>query len=327
MKRLSYIGILWTIFISYTYGQSINIAEEYQGDPFISTINMQQLEQDCKRDVNYAQMNAAEKEQDDNRCPLRRLPFNFDVLPSTIKPYSYIYQNDDFSLVLDGELYEYTKEGDNYKGLGLALMLIKQYKKQSKISLTFAYKNQTTSRRIGFQYYYIAPSGDIYILFSTENDTGISPLFWKHYKIDNEQMKIVLKEMLINDVATKIQYQIIYPSQFNVLSSGELAIESKPEQYDLCLTEKEEDKHHDCYFNAYNYYLNELQEKSKLLDEKKKIETASFPALKQEVDAICLMTEIPSYPYDINSYLAEITRCFIQYFKDEIKQTEEELAK
>lgn len=328
MKRLSYIGILWIIFVSYTYGQLVNINEEYRGDPFISTINMQQLELDCTRSTDYWQMSTKDRNKDDNRCPLRHLSFNFSAFSDSLGsvPDS-IYLNHCLTIRLHRELYQYTKDGNNYQGRGLSLAMANDNRDQSQMNLTYKYKKQTSSQITDYQYHYIAPSGDIYTLLSKETDTGIIPLFWKHYKIDTKKLKFILKEMIINDEVTKTHYQIIYPTQFNVLSSGELAIESNQAQHDLCLTENKDDKYNKCYLNAYNYYLNKLKEKSNLLDKKKKIETSSFLTLKREFDAICLMTQTPSYPNDINPYLADITRCFIQYFKDEIKQTEEELAK
>ncbi|OCG27302.1 hypothetical protein A9G11_12875 [Gilliamella sp. wkB108] len=326
MKRLSYIGILWIILASYTYGQLVNINEEYRGDPFISKINMQQLERNCKRDANYEQMSATDREKDDNRCPLRHLTFNFRTLTDSIITISdSIYLSNYLTIQLRKEFYENTKDR-NYQGCGLSLAMINDDRNQSQINLTYWYENQTTSQITDYQYHYIAPSGDIYTLLSKETDTGITPLLWKHYKIDTEKMKFILKEMIINDEVTKTHYQIIYPTQFNVLSSGKLAIDSKQALRDLCLAEND-DKYDKCYFTAYNYYLNELKQKITSLDAKKKSKINTFPKLKQDVDAICLMTQTPSYPNDINPYLADITGCFIQYFKDEIKQTEEELAK
>ena len=50
-----------------------------------------------------------------------------------------------------------------------------------------------------YQHYFISPEGDINTLYLIETEDGICPMFWKHYKIDNQKMKFVLQDMLVND--------------------------------------------------------------------------------------------------------------------------------
>ena len=322
MKRWYFITIILFIVSSYAYGQSFNIVEKYRGDPFFSSIDMLKLEFDCIRSDGYWQKSLEEQQKDDERCPLNHLKFDFRRLYKLIVKDPIAYKGNKVQLKLSIPRDNNTKEDLDALGGDISLSLIYQNKVKDKIYLANNSFNFDFVAA-GYQRYYIAPSGDIFTLLLIEDDMGTAPTLWKHYKIDTNKMKFILKEMLI--YAADIQFQIIPRTQFNVLTERYRLDYSRQRYEDDSCIENEKGKYYYCN-EIYKYYENKLKQKIKLLDHKQKVPTDSFPALKQKMDAICLKTALPAYQEDIFPYLSNIMYCSIQQFRQEIQKTEKKLA-
>lgn len=305
MKRCSFITIILFIVSASVYGQSFNIAKKYRGDPFFSNNNMLELEHDCIRHPDYWQ-DEDEKKKDDERCPLNHLTFDFSRLYKLIVKYPIAYKDNNIQLRLSKSKQDYDPNED---GGEITLSLIYQNKVKDKIFLADNFF-ELGEYAVGYQHYYIAPSGDIYTILFVETEEGITPMLRKRYHIDTNKMEFTLKEMLIS--AADTHFQIIYPTQFNVLTE-KLQLDYSQQQSDSCQEEIKDGEYHHCYLDLYQYYENKL---------KQKLQNQSFATLKQKMDSICLTAALPVYHKDIFPYLSKMMSCSIQQFKQEINQPE-----
>ncbi|OCG27301.1 hypothetical protein A9G11_12870 [Gilliamella sp. wkB108] len=323
MKRWYFITIILFIVSSSAYGQSFNIAKKYRGDPFFTNNNMLKLEYDCIRHSDYWQDQNKQK-KDDERCPLNHLKFDYGSLYKLIDKDPIAYKDNNIQLRLSAP----KDDNDNIKedlevfGGKITLSLIHQNKVKDKIFLADDFF-ELGEYAVGYQRYYIAPSGDIYTILFVETEEGITPMLSKHYKIDTNKMEFTLKEILIS--AADTHFQIIYPTKFDVLTE-KLQLDYSQQQSESCQEEIKDGEYYHCYLDLYKYYENKLKQKIKLLDHKQKVQTDSFPVLKQKMDSICLETASPIYYEDIFPYLSKMMSCSIQQFKQEIKQAEKKLT-
>ena len=178
---------------------------------------------------------------------------------------------------------------------------------------------------VGFQRYYISPEGEVYTLYLQEDDIGTSPILWKHYKIDNQKMKFVLQDMLVS-VTDGVQYQIIYPNQFNVISN-KLVTKIDPKELKSCEDKYNKEEYYSCYIDIYNHYNNRLKQKINLLNKSNNTIKKSYLKLQQKMDSDCLMLP-PPVPGDRKTphYLSNVMFCLIQNYKQEITNIEKQLA-
>ena len=151
-------------------------------------------------------------------------------------------------------------------------------------------------------------------------------MFWKHYKIDNQKMKFVLQDMLVN-VTDGVQYQIIYPNQFNIISNKPVKkIDSQ--ELKSCEDEYDKEEYHSCYIDVYNHYNSRLKQKINLLNKNNNTIKKSYLKLQQKMASSCL--ELPP-PVSGNRrktdpYLSKVMFCLIQNYKQEITNIEKQLA-
>ena len=176
------------------------------------------------------------------------------------------------------------------------------------------------------QHYFISPEGEIYTLYLIETEDGICPMFWKHYKIDNQKIKFVLQDMLVN-VTDGVQYQIIYSNQFNIISNKPVKkIDSQ--ELKACEEEYDKEEYYRCYVDVYNHYNNRLKQKINLLNKKNNTIKKSYSKLQQKIASSCL--ELPP-PVSGNRkktdpYLSNVMFCLIQNYKQEITDIDKQLT-
>ena len=150
-------------------------------------------------------------------------------------------------------------------------------------------------------------------------------MFWKHYKIDNQKMKFVLQDMLVN-VTDGVQYQIIYSNQFNIISNKPVKkIDSQ--ELKACEDKYNKEEYHSCYIDVYNHYNNRLKQKINLLNKKNNTIKKSYSKLQQKMASDCLILP-PPVPGDRKTahYLSNVMFCLIQNYKQEITNIEKQLA-
>ncbi|OTQ08845.1 hypothetical protein B6D11_13840, partial [Gilliamella apicola] len=177
-----------------------------------------------------------------------------------------------------------------------------------------------------YQHYFITSEGEINTLYLIEDEEGISPMFWKHYKIDNQKMKFVLQDMLVN-VTDGVQYQIIYPNQFNIISNKPVT-KINSQELKSCEDEYDKEEYYSCYIDVYNHYNSRLKQKINLLNKNNNTIKKSYLKLQQNMASSCL--ELPP-PISGNRrktdpYLSKIMFCLIQNYKQEITNIEKQLA-
>ena len=328
MKYSFYIGIIFSLFSACCYSQSFDIDEKYRGDPFFSKLDMQKLEQDCTFPLNYPELDYSKQVEVNKRCPLYYNFSNyFDHVYDLVDKKVLIYQKDDLKLELNKESYRYKEDvneysnGDEYTGEKLILSLIKNNEVKDKIILANGFNNETSLLSVGYQYYYIAPSSDIYTLSLIEMDDGIFPQLWMHYKIDEKSLKFNLVQIY------ESRYQITYPDNLTVLPNPYRDEHYKKGQFDKCLRDPSKD---DCNEeDVYRYYLKQLKQKTGQLSQKANATKNLFTPLKKKRDKLCLDKNAllgNGYLFPYLNY-SDLILCEIKQLKQDINSIEKELAK
>ena len=326
MKYSHYLVLLCLLFSTYCYSQHYQIEDKYRGDPFFRKIDMNKLEKDCTYPPNYWQLDNSKQQEVDKLCPLNNLKFDFQGLYKFIyKEPVIIYNGQNFQLTLSmSENYNIESDGTIYEG-DIFLSIVKDNIVKDKIYLANNYIN-LSDFAAAYQHYFISPEGEVNTLYLIEDEEGISPMFWKHYKIDNQKMKFVLQDMLVN-VTDGVQYQIIYPNQFNVISNKPVT-KIEPKELKSCEDEYDKEEYYSCYIDVYNHYNSRLKQKINLLNKNNNTIKKSYLKLQQKMASSCL--ELPP-PVSGNRgktdpYLSKVMFCLIQNYKQEITNIEKQLA-
>ena len=334
MKYSYYLASLCLLISSHCYSQHYQIEDKYRGDPLFRKIDMNKLEKDCTYPPNYWQLDNSKQQEVDKLCPLNNLKFDFQGLYKFIyKAPVILYNGKDFQLTL-GMFKDNQKNKDNEDddiessatiyGGDIFLSIVKDniIKDQIYLANNYIYFSDVA---VGFQRYYISSEGEVYTLYLQEDDIGTSPILWKHYKIDNQKMKFVLQDMLVN-VTDGVQYQIIYPNQFNIISNKPVT-KIEPKELKSCEDEYDKEEYYSCYIDIYNHYNSRLKQKINLLNKKNNTIKKSYLKLQQKMASDCLMLP-PPVPGDRKTahYLSNVMFCLIQNYKQEITNIEKQLA-
>ena len=340
MKCSYYLASLCLLISTYCYSQYYQIEDKYRGDPFFRKINMNKLQKDCTYPLDYWQLSGSKREEIQKLCPLNNLKFNFEGLYKFIyKEPVILYNGKDFQLTLgmfkniqdnqNIENNEDKQDNDVESGLtihggDIFLSIVRNNIVEDQIFLADNFID-LADYVVAYQYYFISPEREVYTLYLMEDDGGITPMLWKHYKIDNKKMKFVLQDMLIN-VSDGVQYQIIYPNQFNVISNKP-ATKIDHKKLKSCEDKYDKEEYYNCYLNVYNYYNNKLKQKINLLNKKNNTIKKSYLKLQQNMASDCLMLPPPvSGDRKTDHYLSNVMFCLIQNYKQEITNIEKQLA-
>ena len=326
MKYLYYLDPLCLLISSYCYSQHYQIEDKYRGAPFFRKIDMNKLEKDCTYPLDYWQLDNIKQQEADKLCPLNNLKFDFTSLHKFIyQGPRVIYNGQDFQLTLSMPLNEYDIAPETVLGREISLSIVKDNIVEDKIYLANNYI-YFSDVAVGFQRYYISPAGEVYTLYLMEDDGGISPKLWKHYKIDNQKMKFVLQDMLVN-ISDGPQYQIIYPNQFNVISNKPVT-KIDPQKLKSCEDEYNKEEYYSCYIDVYNHYNNRLKQKINLLNKSNNTIKKSYSKLQQKIASSCLELPPPvsGDRDETDPYLSKVMFCLIQNYKQEITDIDKQLA-
>ena len=326
MKYLYYFAPLCLLISSYCYSQHYQIEDKYRGDPFFRKININKLEKDCTYPLDYWQLDSTKQQEADKLCPLNNLKFDFEGLYEFIyKKPVILYNVKGLQLTLSMSENNNVESGFTILGGEIFLSIVKDniVKDQIYLANNFIYLSDVA---VGFQRYYISPAGEVYTLYLMEDDGGISPKLWKHYKIDNQKMKFVLQDMLIN-ISDGLQYQIIYPNQFNVISNKPVK-KLDSQKVKSCEDEYDTNEYHSCYVDVYNHYNSKLKQKINLLNKRNKTIKKSYLKLQQKMASSCLELPDPisGDRRNPNPYLSNVMFCLIKNYKQEIIDIEKQLV-
>ena len=328
MKYSHYLVSLCLLFSTYCYSQHYQIEDKYRGDPLFKTIDMNKLENGCTYySTNHWQLSESKQQKIDKLCLVDKNNLKFDLkelYKLIYKEPVIIYNGQNFQLTLSmSENYNIESDGTIYEG-DIFLSIVKDNIVKDKIYLANNYIN-LSDFAAAYQHYFITSEGEINTLYLIEVEEGISPMFWKHYKIDNQKMKFVLQDMLVN-VTDGVQYQIIYPNQFNIISNKPVT-KIDPKELKSCEDEYDKEEYYSCYIDVYNHYNSRLKQKINLLNKNNNTIKKSYLKLQQKMASSCL--ELPP-PVSGNRrktdpYLSKVMFCLIQNYKQEITDIEKAL--
>ena len=292
---------------------------------------MNKLEKDCTYPQNYWQLNELERKEIYKFCPFNKNNLKFDLkelYKFIYKDPVIIYNGQDFQLTLSMSKSNDIESDSTIFGGDIFLSIVKDNIVKDRIYLANNHISfpDYDFLAVGYQHYFISPEGEVNTLYLIEDEEGISPMFWKHYKIDNQKMKFVLQDMLVN-VTDGVQYQIIYPNQFNIISNKPVAkIDSQ--ELKSCEDEYDKEEYHSCYIDVYNHYNSRLKQKINLLNKNNNIIKKSYLKLQQNMASSCLELPPPVSGDRENTdpYLSKVMFCLIQNYKQEIANIEKQLA-
>ena len=331
MKYSHYLVPLCLLFSTYCYSQHYQIEDKYRGDPFFRKIDMNKLEKDCTYPQNYWQLNELERKEIYKFCPFNKNNLKFDLkelYKFIYKDPVIIYNGQDFQLTLSMSKSNDIESDSTIFGGDIFLSIVKDNIVKDRIYLANNHISfpDFDFLAVGCQHYFISPEGEVNTLYLIEDEEGISPMFWKHYKIDNQKMKFVLQDMLVN-VTDGVQYQIIYPNQFNIISNKPVTkIDSQ--ELKSCEDEYDKEEYHSCYIDVYNHYNSRLKQKINLLNKNNNTIKKSYLKLQQNMASSCLELPPPVSGDRENTdpYLSKVMFCLIQNYKQEIANIEKQLA-
>ncbi|OTQ31868.1 hypothetical protein B6D19_07715 [Gilliamella apicola] len=328
MKYSHYLVPLCLLFSTYCYSQHYQIEDKYRGDPLFRKIDMNKLDKDCTYPENYRQLSESEQEKIDKLCSVSQNNLKFDLkelYKFIYKDPVIIYNGQDFQLTLSmSENNDIESDGTIYGG-DIFLSIVKDNIVKDKIYLANNYIN-LSDFAAAYQHYFITSEGEINTLYLIEVEEGVSPMFWKHYRIDNQKMKFVLQDMLVN-VKNGVRYQIIYPNQFNVILNQPVTkIDSQ--ELKLCEDEYDKEEYYSCYVDVYNHYNSRLKQKINLLNKNNNTIKKSYLKLQQKMASSCLELPPPvsGNRGETDPYLSKVMFCLIQNYKQEITNIEKQLA-
>ena len=331
MKYSHYLVPLCLLFSTYCYSQHYQIEDKYRGDPFFRKIDMNKLEKDCTYPQNYWQLNELERKEIYKFCPFNKNNLKFDLkelYKFIYKDPVIIYNGQDFQLTLSMSKSNDIESDSTIFGGDIFLSIVKDNIVKDRIYLANNHISfpDFDFLAVGYQHYFISPEGEVNTLYLIEDEEGISPMFWKHYKIDNQKMKFVLQDMLVN-VTDGVQYQIIYPNQFNIISNKPVTkIDSQ--ELKSCEDEYDKEEYHSCYIDVYNHYNSRLKQKINLLNKNNNTIKKSYLKLQKKMASSCLELPPPvsGNRGETDPYLSKVMFCLIQNYKQEITNIEKQLA-
>ncbi|PXZ05950.1 hypothetical protein [Gilliamella apicola] len=292
---------------------------------------MNKLEKDCTYPQNYWQLNELEQKEIYKFCPFNKNNLKFDLkelYKFIYKDPVIIYNGQDFQLTLSMSKSNDIESDSTIFGGDIFLSIVKDNIVKDRIYLANNHISfpDYDFLAVGYQHYFISPEGEVTTLYLIEDEEGISPMFWKHYKIDNQKMKFVLQDMLVN-VTDGVQYQIIYPNQFNIISNKPVTkIDSQ--ELKSCEDEYDKEEYHSCYIDVYNHYNSRLKQKINLLNKNNNTIKKSYLKLQQNMASSCLELPPPvsGNRGETDPYLSNVMFCLIQNYKQEITNIEKQLA-
>ena len=331
MKYSHYLVPLCLLFSTYCYSQHYQIEDKYRGDPLFRKIDMNKLDKDCTYPENYRQLSESEQQKIDKLCSVSQNNLKFDLkelYKFIYKDPVIIYNGQDFQLTLSMSKSNDIESDSTIFGGDIFLSIVKDNIVKDRIYLANNHISfpDYDFLAVGYQHYFISPEGEVNTLYLIEDEDGICPMFWKHYKIDNQKMKFVLQDMLVN-VTDGVQYQIIYPNQFNIISNKPVKkIDSQ--ELKSCEDEYDKEEYHSCYIDVYNHYNSRLKQKISLLNKKNNTIKKSYLKLQQKMASSCLELPPPVSGDRENTdpYLSKVMFCLIQNYKQEITNIEKQLA-
>ncbi|MBI0096435.1 MULTISPECIES: hypothetical protein [Gilliamella] len=292
---------------------------------------MNKLDKDCTYPENYRQLSESEQEKIDKLCPIRKFNLKFDLkklYKLIYKEPVIIYNGQDFQLTLSMSKSNDIESDSTIFGGDIFLSIAKDNIVKDRIYLANNHISfpDYDFLAVGYQHYFISPEGEVNTLYLIEDEEGISPMFWKHYKIDNQKMKFVLQDMLVN-VTDGVQYQIIYPNQFNIISNKPVT-KIEPKELKSCEDEYDKEEYYSCYIDVYNHYNSRLKQKINLLNKNNNTIKKSYLKLQQNMASNCLELPPPVSGDRENTdpYLSKVMFCLIQNYKQEITNIEKQLA-
>jgi hypothetical protein len=317
MKNLLLIEIVLFLSIFCCYGQQFDVIDNYKGNSILETIDIWELEKDCQKPNDFGQLTNAEREKILEHCLVNQIAPYFDNLYENINNTVVIYDVHDLRFTINKKIYNKVINNKKYPVKELHLSLFHKGNLKDKIILANSYYDVESYYWLSSQYYYIAPNGDIYLLLVKDINASVKPIFWKHYQINKENLRLQLKGLLIDE---GYKYQIIYPYKFEILEG---TLEKSKYNIDKLKTCYQEKYSTNCSIDSYRYYHNLLSQKVISLKDKKTNFNESIDKIDKQINEICLLIPAPNYSYETEEFTYNITKCLAEQLNNKIKKIDQ----
>ena len=319
MKKSIYIAVIINLLIFNSYAEQFNVADDYKGKSNIPSMDIIQLEKDCRKAIDFWQMTNSEREKIRDNCPINQIAFYFENLYETINNKKNIYSSDKLNLIIEKTTSAKIINNIKYPIKALNLSIFNKTNFMDKITLAKSYYDVEGYYWLINQYYYISDSGDIYTLSVKDIDGNVEPVFWKHYQIDKKNYHFNLIDLLIDD---GYKYEIIYPDHFRILEGS---LKETPYEIDKVKTCYQKEYSTRCSIDSYRFYHNILSEKIKMLKEKNTNSKESIEIIDKQINKKCLSISEPNDHFEAEKFTYNLTKCLTRQLKKKIKKIDQRL--
>lgn len=307
------------LLIFNSYAEQFNVADDYKGKSNIPSMDIIQLEKDCRKTIDFWQMTNSERERIRENCPINQIAFYFQNLYETINNKKNIYNSEKLNLIIEKNISTKIINNTKYPVKALNLFMFNKTKFMDKINLAKSYYDVDGYYWLINQYYYISDDGDIYTSLLKDIDVDVKPIFWKHYQIDKKNFHFNLIDLLIDD---GYKYEIIYPDHFRILEGS---LKETPYEIDKVKTCYQKEYTTGCSIDSYRFYHNILSEKIEMLKEKDTNNKESIEIIDKQINKKCLSISEPNDHFEAEKFTYNITKCLTRQLKKKIKKIDQRL--
>ena len=319
MKKSIYIAVIINLLIFNSYAEQFNVADDYKGKSNILSMDIIQLEKDCRETIDFWQMTNSERERIRENCPINQIAFYFENLYETINNKKNIYSSEKLDLIIEKTTSAKIINNIKYPIKALNLSIFNKTNFKDKITLAKSYYDVESYYWLINQYYYISDSGDIYTLSVKDIDGNVEPIFWKHYQIDKENFHFNLIDLLIDE---GYKYEIIYPDHFRILEGS---LEESNYEIDKLKTCYQKEYSTSCSIDSYRFYHNLLSQKIEMLKEKNINNKQSIETIDKQINKMCLSILDPHDHFEAESFTFSITKCLTEQLNKRIEKIDQML--
>ncbi|SFN25531.1 hypothetical protein SAMN05421594_1871 [Chryseobacterium oleae] len=181
--------------------QEISFNKNWSGDVLISDLNfVSSIDPTCKLNTIFFDRSEKQVKEDDAKCPLSKIKFDYDKLNSINKKNIIGKLNSNTELFIKNSVSKNNNADLSYQ----ITLYIEKNKTISDSIVIYQSLNYSESLTVKTKYYYL-DKNEIYLLDVAEDESGANVEKWEHYKI-NSSAKICLvkqKSFLKDNNVTK----------------------------------------------------------------------------------------------------------------------------
>lgn len=178
------------------FSKEISIDKNWSGDVLISDLNfVSSIDPTCKLNTTFFNRSEKQVKEDDAKCALSKIRFDYDKLNSINKKYSIGKLNSNTELFIKNSVAKNNNADLSYQ----ATLYIETNKTISDSIVIYQSFNYSEALTVKTKYYYLDKS-EIYLLDVAEDESGGNVEKWEHYKINlSGKISLVKQNFFLKD--------------------------------------------------------------------------------------------------------------------------------